>query len=450
MPFDARSDLGPSFARADPAPGPGGRGAGTAVFIAVAGKAAHLAGVVAAHTVRPVIGVPVESAALGGMDALLSTVQMPKGIPVATVALGKAGGTNAALLAVEILALGRRRPPGKARRPPEEDGREGRGELEEAPREGMTSFAIRNFGCRVNQAEAFAWAEELRRRRARGSRRTRDTSDYRPRQFLHPDRAGGPGRAAVHPPGRPGQPGRPARRDRLLRRTSIARNSAGCPASGWSSRTPEKDGLAARILEATGPREGNAVEAGTRSLTGRGPSSRSRTAAISDARTASSRASAGEARASRATKSSGERGGSVADGYREIVLAGIHLCSYGRDLEPRSSLLALLDRIEAVEGLGRVRLSSLDPRFVDGPLVGPRRGEPSDRAAFPPVPPERLGEGPSGDGQGVGSRRLRGDPRGPAAPVARTRPSARISSSASPAKRTKSSSETRGSSSGRR
>lgn len=80
--------------------------AGTAVFIAVAGKAAHLAGVVAAHTVRPVIGVPVESAALAGLDALLSTVQMPKGIPVATVALGKAGGANAALLAVEILALG--------------------------------------------------------------------------------------------------------------------------------------------------------------------------------------------------------------------------------------------------------------------------------------------------------------------------------------------------------
>ena len=79
---------------------------GTAVFIAVAGKAAHLAGVVAAHTVRPVIGVPVEGGTLSGMDALLSTVQMPKGIPVATVALGKAGGANAALLAVEILALG--------------------------------------------------------------------------------------------------------------------------------------------------------------------------------------------------------------------------------------------------------------------------------------------------------------------------------------------------------
>ena len=79
--------------------------AGTEVFIAVAGKAAHLAGVVAAHTVRPVIGVPVESGGLGGLDALLSTVQMPKGIPVAAMGTGKTGGSNAALLALQILAV---------------------------------------------------------------------------------------------------------------------------------------------------------------------------------------------------------------------------------------------------------------------------------------------------------------------------------------------------------
>lgn len=78
---------------------------GAEIFIAVAGKAAHLAGVVASQTVKPVIGVPVESEALAGLDALLSTVQMPKGIPVATMALGRHGGSNAALLAVEILAL---------------------------------------------------------------------------------------------------------------------------------------------------------------------------------------------------------------------------------------------------------------------------------------------------------------------------------------------------------
>jgi len=82
-----------------------GEAEGTEVFIAAAGKAAHLAGVVAAHTTRPVIGVPVERGGLGGLDALLSTVQMPKGIPVATMGTGKTGAANAALLAVQILSL---------------------------------------------------------------------------------------------------------------------------------------------------------------------------------------------------------------------------------------------------------------------------------------------------------------------------------------------------------
>jgi len=79
-------------------------GRGVEVIIAAAGGAAHLAGVVAAHTVLPVLGVPMESAALKGMDSLLSTVQMPGGIPVGTLAIGKPGATNAALLAVAILA----------------------------------------------------------------------------------------------------------------------------------------------------------------------------------------------------------------------------------------------------------------------------------------------------------------------------------------------------------
>ena len=78
---------------------------GCAVFIAAAGMAAHLAGAVAALTVRPVIGVPVDSGPLRGEDALLSTVQMPGGVPVATVAIGKAGAKNAGYLAVQILAI---------------------------------------------------------------------------------------------------------------------------------------------------------------------------------------------------------------------------------------------------------------------------------------------------------------------------------------------------------
>src|SRR5437660_6923529 len=80
---------------------------GLQVIIAGAGGAAHLAGVVAAHTILPVIGVPMQSAALNGIDSLLSTVQMPKGIPVATVAIGAPGAANAGLLAVGILATSR-------------------------------------------------------------------------------------------------------------------------------------------------------------------------------------------------------------------------------------------------------------------------------------------------------------------------------------------------------
>jgi phosphoribosylamine--glycine ligase len=78
---------------------------GIRVVIAGAGHAAHLAGAMAAHTSLPVIGVPIDSSCLQGFDALLSTVQMPPGIPVATVSIGKSGARNAAILAVQILAL---------------------------------------------------------------------------------------------------------------------------------------------------------------------------------------------------------------------------------------------------------------------------------------------------------------------------------------------------------
>jgi len=79
---------------------------GAQVFIAAAGMAAHLAGALAASTTKPVLGVPMESGALKGEDALLSTVMMPGGMPVGTVAIGKAGAVNAAYLAIQIMALG--------------------------------------------------------------------------------------------------------------------------------------------------------------------------------------------------------------------------------------------------------------------------------------------------------------------------------------------------------
>ena len=78
---------------------------GAQVFICAAGMAAHLAGAVAANTTKPVIGIPMGGGALGGVDALYSTVQMPSGMPVATLAIGKAGAKNAAFLAMQILAL---------------------------------------------------------------------------------------------------------------------------------------------------------------------------------------------------------------------------------------------------------------------------------------------------------------------------------------------------------
>ena len=78
---------------------------GTKIFIAGAGFAAHLAGVIASHTCLPVLGVPLDSSPLNGFDSLLSTVQMPAGIPVATLTIGKSGAINAALFAVQILAV---------------------------------------------------------------------------------------------------------------------------------------------------------------------------------------------------------------------------------------------------------------------------------------------------------------------------------------------------------
>ena len=82
----------------------GAEARGIEVIIAAAGMAAHLAGAVAAHTTLPVLGIPMKGGAVDGLDALLSTVMMPRGIPVATLAIGKAGAVNAAILAVQILA----------------------------------------------------------------------------------------------------------------------------------------------------------------------------------------------------------------------------------------------------------------------------------------------------------------------------------------------------------
>lgn len=232
----------------------------------------------------------------------------------------------------------------------------------------MTSFAVRSFGCRVNQAEAFGWVEALRKG---GLRLEEDAGrgDY----------------LLVNSCTLTGRADRDVRR--FIRRAARANPEAkivvtGCCAGRASEelrRMPGvwlvvpnagKDGLTARILEAAGPRGEEAAGEASEAIPYRAraflkvqdgcdfhcayciiPGVRGKSASVAGDEVV------GRVRAF------------VADGYREIVLAGIHLSSYGRDLEPRSSLLALLERIEAVEGLGRVRLSSLDPRSLDGPLA---------------------------------------------------------------------------------
>ena len=105
LPYEAKAMSAHRSPKAVAAWAEGAAANGLRAIIAAAGGAAHLAGVVAAHTVLPVLGVPMPSKHLKGLDSLLSTVQMPKGIPVATFAIGEAGAANAALFAVALLAL---------------------------------------------------------------------------------------------------------------------------------------------------------------------------------------------------------------------------------------------------------------------------------------------------------------------------------------------------------
>ncbi len=229
----------------------------------------------------------------------------------------------------------------------------------------MTSFAVRSFGCRVNQAEAFGWVEALRR----GGlllEEDAERGDY----------------LLVNSCTLTGRADRDVRR--FIRRAARANPEAKIIVTGcYAARAPEellrmpgvrlvvpnagKDGLAARILEEAGAREG---EAASEAVPYRaraflkvqdGCDFHCAYCVIPGVR--------GKSASLPADEVVGRVKALVAGGYREIVLAGVHLSSYGRDLEPRGSLLALLERVEAVAGLGRVRLSSLDPRFLDEPLA---------------------------------------------------------------------------------
>ncbi len=362
-------------------------GRGVRVFIVGAGAAAHLAGVVAAHTTLPVIGVPIDSSALKGLDALLSTVQMPPGVPVATVSIGKPGATNAAVLAAQILARRRRRYCRAPRRykkklaekveqaaarlaDQQADGRQcwqcrlrarerlgGRTErlLREMnlPRTSriyavaglssdMQSYAIVTFGCRVNQADS------LRDRRG-PARAGRDRGAGRGgrggRQHLLGHRNRRSGGATDHPPHRPRQPVGTHRRHRLLRdaaaRTTCRPAERRPPRAQQRQGTPDRavagdvradDGRTLRRT-ATGRaarRSSPASPGGRRSRCGSRPDARSAAAyciipSTRGAGTSLPIAEVLDARSAHAPRQVSRKSRST----------GVHLGSYGRDLGRR-------------------------------------------------------------------------------------------------------------------
>lgn len=227
----------------------------------------------------------------------------------------------------------------------------------------MTSFSIRNFGCRVNQAEAFAWAEEFRNHGlAVGD--AWEQSDYvLVNSCTLTGRADRDVKRFIH---------KVARRNpktRLVVTGCLAERAGGelgeMPGVWMVVGNAEKGDLAGKLIASTGARDGADDIAPYRARAQvkiqDGCDFHCSFCVIPSVR--------GKSVSVRPEVVLARAGDLAARGYREIVLAGIHLSSYGFDLEPRGSLLGLLRGIEAIEGLGRVRLSSLDPRLVDDALV---------------------------------------------------------------------------------
>ena len=239
-------------------------GRGVKVFIVGAGAAAHLAGVVAAHTILPVIGVPIDSSALKGLDALLSTVQMPPGVPVATVSIGKPGRhecracsrrrslASATPASRSSSTPTRRRSPTRSKQAAEQAAR---GTELTALR-----YAIVTFGCRVNQADSLRIEEDLRARGGLEAAPAARRSCRREYLFGHRHRRSG--RAPDDPPHRARQSLGTHRRHRLLRDALSRRRRRICRTSlrvvpqcgqGSSRRT---DGVAETTAERFGPGDG--------------------------------------------------------------------------------------------------------------------------------------------------------------------------------------------------
>lgn len=227
----------------------------------------------------------------------------------------------------------------------------------------MTSFSIRNFGCRVNQAEAFTWAEEFQRHGLEVGDAWEQSDYVLVNSCTLTRRADRDVKRFIHKVARRNPKARLIVTGCLAERTGPKLGEM--PGIWMVVGNAEKIDLAKKLIERTGAHEETTTAAPYRARAQvkvqDGCDFHCSYCVIPSVRGKSVSVPPEDVLA--------RVGGLAARGYREIILAGIHLSSYGFDLEPRSSLLDLVRRIEEIEDLGRFRLSSLDPRFLDGVFV---------------------------------------------------------------------------------
>ena len=410
-------------------------GRGVKVFIVGAGAAAHLAGVVAAHTTLPVIGVPIDSSALKGLDALLSTVQMPPGVPVATVSIGKPGATNAGVLAAQILAIADPAIAKALDELQEEAGRQGRaGGRKTADGSGAdrVKYSIVTFGCRVNQADSLRMEEDLRARGATeapahdadvvvvNTCSVTATADQGARQTIRRIARDNPAARIVvtgcYATRRPDE-------------------SPRCPVCFASCATTDKDRLASTVGELFG------LTTADRFGDGDGgcgapiePGVAGRTAFTLRVQTGCEErcsyciipTTAGAGRSLPIANVVREVERVAGAGFKEIALTGVHLGSYGRDLAERASLFDLLRALDAVRGRRHVpdqlaRADGLHRRD----RRSRRRERRTVRAALPPAAAARQRADARRDAPSVHARRLSPAGRRESSRACRTRRSGR-------------------------
>ena len=337
-------------------------GRGVKVYVVGAGAAAHLAGVVAAHTTAPVIGVPIDSSALKGLDALLSTVQMPPGVPVATVSIGKPGATNAGVLAAQILALGDPAIAARLERYKSklaEKVEQAAARLNQARLGESTPSSSFTFGCRVNQADSLRIEEGLLARG--GVAAPPSDADL----------------VIVNTCSVTASADQGARQ--TIRRVARDNPSARVVVTGcYASRRPEEVAALPNVVRVVGNDEKDRFFKTTAERFGDGdgacgatiaPGVAGRTAFTLRVQTGCDErcsyciipTTRGAGRSVPVDQVLREVDRVAAAGFKEIAITGVQLGSYGRDLQPASSLLSLVRALALSSVDVTFRISSLEP-----------------------------------------------------------------------------------------